>query len=72
MKLKFLAAIFLSALSMGCQTTKAKACKGCLGAELQECQFAYEDCPNLPNCRRSDLKRLYADQICLYADESTQ
>lgn len=69
MKFKFLAAALLAAMSVGCQQSKAKACKGCKGPELEDCQFAYESCVDTPNCREIDLKRKFADDICLYEDE---
>ena len=72
MKLKFLCVVLVAIFSAGCQQSKAKACKGCQGPELSDCQFAYEECPSTPNCRRSDVKRKYADNICLYTDTSTQ
>jgi hypothetical protein len=72
MKFKFLAAVLLAAMSIGCQQSKAKACKGCKGPELEACQIAYEDCAAAPNCREIDLKRRYADDICLYEEEPVQ
>lgn len=68
MKFKFLAAVLLVAMSVGCQS-KSKACKGCKGGELEDCEVLYESCGNVESCREIDIKRKYADDICLYEDE---
>jgi hypothetical protein len=60
-------AVLLTLLSLtfiGCSPDKSVVCEGCQGALLSECEQAYESCDSVDHCRRSDLKRDFAETAC--------
>jgi hypothetical protein len=65
MKFVVFAAISLTLLATACVQKKSKVCEGCLGNQLADCEAAYESCSTVDHCRRSDIKRKYADGLCV-------
>lgn len=65
MKMLLLVTVLASLLSVGCGPDKAKACEGCAGTELRDCEMAYEECDNIKHCRHGDIRREWSERACL-------
>ena len=57
--------VLLAVLAFGCTPEKSKACEGCVGSDLMDCERAYEDCDTIEHCRHTDIKEKYADNVCV-------
>lgn len=64
MRLFGLTVVLGSLLLVGCGPDKSRACEGCKGTELRDCEMAYEECDNIKNCRHSDIRREWSERLC--------
>ncbi len=65
MKKMLLLAIALAALGVGCGPDKQKACEGCSGNDLRDCETAYEECDNVKHCSPGDIRREWSERKCV-------
>jgi hypothetical protein len=65
MKITLMAIAFACFGLIGCSPTKSRACDGCEGTLLRDCERAYEACDSMKHCRYTDIRRDYSKKMCL-------
>lgn len=57
--------ILLVTLVVGCSgPSKSDVCSGCTGDERDVCEESYDQCEQISNCSKKNLKRTWAEGVC--------
>lgn len=58
------ASLLLFGAAVACGPSQKKACEGCEGEMLEDCEETFELCKDVKGCKRRHVKKDYADGIC--------
>lgn len=64
-KLLLMVIALVAIFHVGCAPDKQKACEGCSGTDLRDCEMAYEECDNVKHCTPGDIRREWSQRKCV-------